>query len=74
VAGVALSRGLTDLANFAAYVWMSGGGQVPTPLPTPTGHVGPTVMTTLEGGFPDREKPGRGQSAIPQKKLVLPPP
>lgn len=74
VAGVSLSRGLTDVANFAAYVWNSGGGFVPTPLPTPTGHVGPTVTLSLEGGFPDREKPGRGDSVMPQKKLVLPPP
>jgi hypothetical protein len=74
VAGVSLSRGLTDLANFAAYVWKSGGGLVPPPVPTPTGHVGPTVTLTLEGGFPEREKPGRGDSVMPQKKLVLPPP
>lgn len=74
VAGVSLSRGLTDLANYAAYVWRSGGGQVPTPVPTPIGHVGPTVTLTLEGGFPDRDRPGRGDSVMPQKKLVLPPP
>lgn len=74
VAGVSLSRGLTDLANFAAYVWNSGGGLVPTPMPTPAGHVGPTVTLTLEGGFPEREKPGRGEPVMPQKKLVLPPP
>jgi hypothetical protein len=74
VAGVSLSRGLTDLANFAAFVWNSGGGFVPTPLPTPTGHVGPTVTLSLEGGFPDREKPGRGDPVMPQRKLILPPP
>jgi hypothetical protein len=74
VAGVSLSRGLTDVANFAAFVWASGGGQVPTPIPTPTGHVGPTVTLTLEGGFPERERPGRGEPVMPQKKLVLPPP
>lgn len=74
VAGVSLSRGLTDLANFAAYIWSSGGGLVPTPLPTPTGHVGPTVTLTLEGGFPERNKPGRGEPAIPKKDLILPPP
>jgi len=74
VAGVSLSRGLTDLANFAAYVWNSGGGQVPTPRPTPTGHVGQTVTLTLDGGFPDRDNPGRGDSIMSQKKLVLPPP
>lgn len=74
VAGVSLSRGLSDLANYAAYVWNSGGGFVPTPLPTPTGHVGPTVTLTLDGGFPERNKPGRGQPVMPEKKLVLPPP
>ncbi len=74
VAGVALSRALTDLANFAAYVWRSGGGQVPAPLPTPTGHVGPTVILSLGGGFPDRERPARGEPVMPPGKLVLPPP
>jgi hypothetical protein len=74
VAGVSLSRGLTDLANFAAYVWDVGGGLVPPPRPTPTGHVGPTVTLTLEGGFPDRQRPGRGESVMPRKKIVLPPP
>jgi len=74
VAGVSLSRALTDFANFASYVWGAGGGFVPTPLPTPTGHVGPTVTLTLEGGFPERHVPGRGESVMPQKKLVLPPP
>jgi hypothetical protein len=74
VAAISLSRGLTDLANFAAYVWRSGGGQVPTPRPTPTGHVGPTVTLALEGGFPDRGKPGRGAPAMPKGSLTLPPP
>ena len=74
VAGVSLSRGLTDLANFAAYVWSSGGGFVPTPLPTPTGHVGPTVTRTLGGGFPERNEPVRGSPVMPESKLVLPPP
>ncbi len=74
VAGVSLSRGLTDFANMAAYVWSSGGGLVPTPRPTPTGHVGPTVTLTLGGGFPDRKRPGRGESVMPETKLVLPPP
>lgn len=74
VAGVSLSRGLTDLANFAAYVWGSGGGFVPTPLPTPTGHVGPTVTRTLAGGFPDRKEPDRGSPIMPESKLILPPP
>jgi hypothetical protein len=74
VAGVSLSRGLTDLANLAAYVWNAGGGQIPTPRPTPLGHVGPTVTLTLEGGFPDREKPKGGSPVMPETKLVLPPP
>lgn len=74
VAGVSLSRGLTDLANFAAYVWNSGGGQVPTPRPTPTGHVGQTVTRTLEGGFPDRKGAERGSPIMPESSLVLPPP
>jgi hypothetical protein len=74
VAGVSLSRGLTDLANLAAYVWNAGGGFVPTPVPTPTGHVGPTVTLTLEGGFPDRNKPKAGDAVMPESKLVLPPP
>jgi hypothetical protein len=74
VAGVSLSRGLTDLANFAAYVWNAGGGFVPPPVPTPTGHIGPTVTLTLEGGFPDRNKPKSGAAVMPETKLVLPPP
>jgi hypothetical protein len=74
VAGVSLSRGLTDLANLAAYIWNTGGGQVPTPRPTPTGHVGPTITLPLVGGFPDRSKPGRGSPVMPESKLVLPPP
>ena len=74
VAGVSLSRGLTDLANFAAFVWYSGGGQVPTPVPTPMGHVGPTVTRVLAGGFPDRQEAERGAPVMPTSKLVLPPP
>jgi hypothetical protein len=74
VAAISLSRGLTDLANFASYVWYYGGGQVPTPRPTPVGHVGPTVTLTLEGGFPDRDRPARGAPAMPKGSLVLPPP
>lgn len=74
VAGVSLSRGLTDLANFAAYIWNSGGGQVPTPRPTPTGHVGATVTRTLGGGFPERKDSDRGKPVMPESKLVLPPP
>lgn len=74
VAGVSLSRGLTDLANFAAYVWNSGGGLVPPPMPTPAGHVGPTVTRVLEGGFPDRDGSEGGTPVMPTTKLILPPP
>lgn len=74
VAAISLSRGLTDLANFASYVWRSGGGSIPTPRPTPLGHMGPTVTLTLQGGFPDRERPTAGAPAMPRSSLVLPPP
>ncbi len=74
VTAISLSRGLTDLANFASYVWRSGGGQIPTPRPTPMGHVGPTVTMTLEGGFPDREQPANGAPVMPRSSLALPPP
>ena len=74
VAAISLSRGLTNLANFVAYVWRFGGGQVPTPRPTPIGHVGPTVILTLDGGFADREMRERGAPAMPKGSLALPPP
>jgi hypothetical protein len=74
VAGVSLSRGLTDLANIVTYVWRQGGGRVPTPRPTPLGHVGPTITRSLGGGFPDREAPGRGPPAMPKSSIQLPPP
>jgi len=75
VAGVSLSRALTDLANLVAYVWHRGGGQIPTPLPTPLGHVGPTITKAqLDGGFPDRDGPGRGAPAMPKSRIMLPPP
>jgi hypothetical protein len=74
VAGVSLSRGLTDLANFAAYVWSSGGGLVPPPVPTPAGHVGATVTRTLGGGFPERNRAERGSPVMSESKLILPPP
>ena len=75
VAGVSLSRALTDLANLVAYVWHRGGGQIPTPLPTPLGHVGPTITKAqLGGGFPDRDEPGRGAPAMPRSSINLPPP
>jgi hypothetical protein len=74
VAGVALSRGLTDYANFAGFIWKQGGGRVPTPRPTPLGHVGPTITTALEGGFPDRETRDKGEPAMPRSSINLPPP
>jgi hypothetical protein len=75
VAGVSLSRALTDFANFVALVWHRGGGQVPTPLPTPLGHVGPTITKAqLGGGFPERDGPGRGAPAMPKSRINLPPP
>ena len=74
VAGVALSRGLTDVANFAAFVWHHGGGRVPTPRPTPTGHSGPTITRTLSGGFSERDEPGKGAPAMPTSQIKLPPP
>jgi hypothetical protein len=75
VAGVSLSRALTDLANLVALVWHKGGGQVPTPLPTPLGHIGATITKArLGGGFPERDEPGRGEPAMPQSRINLPPP
>lgn len=74
VAGVSLSRALTDLANLVAYVWHQGGGQIPTPRPTPLGHVGPTITSTLDGGFPERDEPARGDPAMPKSSISLPPP
>jgi hypothetical protein len=74
VAGVSLSRALTDLANFTSYVWAVGGGRVPTPRPTPLGHVGPTLTQGLQGGFPERNQPGRGEPAMPKSSISLPPP
>ncbi len=74
VAGVALSRALTDIVNFTAFVWRQGGGQVPTPRPTPFGHVGPTITRTLEGGFPERNGSGKGEPAMPGGSIRVPPP
>ena len=74
VAAISLSWALTDLANFTSYVWHYGGGQIPTPRPTPIGHVGRTVTLPLEGGFPERNLPGRGEPAMPPSRIQLPPP
>lgn len=75
VAAVSLARATTDLANFAQWIWRSGGGLLPPPPPTPLGHVGPTITVPLGGGFPDRERPSRGRPAMPGgSALTLPPP
>jgi|GEM_PF-345710 len=75
VAAVALSHALTDLSNLAAYIWHGGGGLVPKPVPTPTGHIGPTVtLAPLDGGFPDRQRPDRGRPVMPPSTISLPPP
>jgi hypothetical protein len=74
VAAISLSWGLTDLTNFTSYVWHYGGGLVPTPVPTPQGHVGPTITLPLDGGFPGRDRPGRGAPALPPSTIELPPP
>jgi len=74
VTAISLSRGLTDLANFASYVWRLGGGRIPTPRPTPAGHVGPTVTLTLQGGFPGRDRPANGAPVMPRSSLALPSP
>jgi hypothetical protein len=74
VAAISLSWGLTDLANFTSYIWHYGGGLVPTPVPTPQGHLGPTITLPLSGGFPGRDRPGRGAPALPPSRIDLPPP
>jgi len=74
IAGVSLSHAMTDLANLADWIWYSGGGLVPTPRPTPSGHVGPTITVGLGGGFPERNRPGRGRPAMPPSSIQLPPP
>jgi hypothetical protein len=74
VAGVSLSRALTDLANLAAYVWRQGGGRVPTPRPTPLGHVGPTITLSLGGGFRGQDTGGKGTPATPKSSIRLPAP
>lgn len=75
VAGVALSRALTDFANIGAWVWAGGGGFVPAPRPTPRGHRGPTVTLApkLGRGFESQDKPKRGASAMGAGGIGLPP-
>ncbi len=76
VAGVALSRGLTDFANICNWVWAGGGGYVPAPRPTPKGHRGPTVTLAprLASGFEGRDKPKRGAPVMGAGGMTLPPP
>jgi hypothetical protein len=74
VAAISLSWALTDLANLTCYVWRYGGGLVPTPRPTPLGHVGPTITLPLGGGFPDRAGSDRGAPALSRSTISLPPP
>jgi len=74
IAGVSLSHALTDMANLASYIWGAGGGLVPTPLPTPVGHVGPTITVGLAGGFPERRQQQHGAPAMPVSRIKLPPP
>lgn len=76
VAGVALSRGLTDFANLGSWIWRGGGGLVPKPRPTPRGHIGPTVTVApkLDGGFEANKRPKNGAPAMPGGSLALPPP
>jgi len=74
VAAICLSRGMTDLANFAAWVWKGGGGFVPTPTPTPQDNTQQTLTIALRGGFPDNKKPTGGRPALPPSMLQLPPP
>lgn len=65
VAGVALSHAMTDLVNAATHVWVSGGGVMPTPRPTPPDHLGPTITVPLEGGYPDRLRRRDGAPMMP---------
>lgn len=76
VAAVSLSHGLSDLANIASFVWRQGGGRVPTPRPTPLGHVGPTIVVSdpLAGGFAGQPRDGRGEPVMPTNRIVLPTP
>lgn len=74
VAAICLSRGMTDVANLAAYVWHGGGGKVPEPSPTPEGQLDRTVTVVLGGGFPaERERQQRGRPAMPSGRIMLPP-
>ncbi len=76
VAGVSLSRGMTDFVNLCRWIWRSGGGLVPTPRPTPVGHHGPVIVPAprLDKGFEDLKKGHRGAPAMPKTSLSLPPP
>ena len=70
VAAVSLSHAMTDLSGMARAIWKAGGGQVPTPIPTPLGHVGPTIIVgELKGGFPDRGPSSSARPAFPGRSL-----
>jgi hypothetical protein len=76
VAGVSLARALTDSANLASWVWAQGGGRIPTPRPTPIGHVGDTVILApqLGGGFESDRGPTSGRPALGDRRSIgLPP-
>lgn len=73
VAGVSLARGLTDSANLASWVWAQGGGRIPTPRPTPVGHVGETVILAprLGGGFADQRRSSEtGRPALGERRSI----
>ncbi len=76
VAGVALSRALTDVVNVTTWIWAGGGGYVPPPRPTPKGHHGPTVILApkLGNGFEALDKPRKGAPVMGAGGMTLPPP
>jgi hypothetical protein len=70
VAAVSLSHAMTDMSGMARSIWRAGGGLVPTPVPTPRGHVGRTItLGELKGGFPDRGPSDGARPAFPGTKL-----
>jgi hypothetical protein len=75
VAGVSLARALTDSANLASWVWAQGGGRIPTPRPTPIGHVGETVILAprLGGGFESDRESGSGRPAFGERRSIAVP-
>lgn len=70
VVAVSLSHAMTDLSSMARAIWRAGGGRVPTPVPTPPGHVGPTItLGELKGGFPDRGPSRDARPAFPGTRM-----